>query len=212
MYAVIESGGKQHRVTVGSLLKVEKLDAEEGSTLMLDRVLMCNDGKQPEVGRPYLENAKVTAEVLAHGRHRKVRVVRFRRRKNELTQSGHRQWFTQLRIIAIGDHAQAGGAGPAGAKAAKPAKDEAARTKAVKAEAAKPEAVKAEETAKPEAAKPEAAKPEAVQPSDTAKKPATKAKTTKAAAPEKAEAAAPSKSTPAKTKGGADDPTQPPPD
>ena len=100
MYAVIESGGKQHRVSEGELLKLEKLEAETGATIEFDRVLMVG-GDDLKVGTPILDGAKVTAEVVDHGRHSKIKIVKFHRRKHHRKATGHRQWFTQVRITGI---------------------------------------------------------------------------------------------------------------
>ncbi|NEX16265.1 MAG: 50S ribosomal protein L21 [Halochromatium sp.] len=101
MYAIIETGGKQYRVAEGDLVTVEKLDAEQGSTLEIPRVLMLAEGDSVQVGKPYLDDAKVTAEVAAHGKHDKVLIVKFKRRKHHLKRQGHRQRFTQLKITGI---------------------------------------------------------------------------------------------------------------
>jgi len=101
MYAVIQTGGKQYRVSEGDTLKVEKLRADEGTSVELDKVLMVADGEDVKVGKPYLDGGKVTATVKAHGRGNKVNIVKFRRRKQYLKRQGHRQWFTELTITAI---------------------------------------------------------------------------------------------------------------
>ncbi|MFP4602990.1 MAG: 50S ribosomal protein L21 [Halochromatium sp.] len=101
MYAIIETGGKQYRVAEGDLVTVEKLDVDQGTTLDLPHVLMLADGDSVQLGKPYLEGARVTAEVAAHGKHDKVRIVKFKRRKHHMKRQGHRQPFTQLKITAI---------------------------------------------------------------------------------------------------------------
>lgn len=101
MYAVIQTGGKQYRVSEGDSLKVEKLPAEVGDNLDLEQVLMVVDGDSVTLGKPYLEGGKVTATVEGHGRGEKVRIIKFRRRKHHLKRQGHRQWFTQLKITGI---------------------------------------------------------------------------------------------------------------
>ena len=101
MYAVIESGGKQYRVAEGDKLRVEKLDAEAGTSVDLDRVLMIADGGDVTVGKPFIEGGKVTAEVAGHGRGEKVKIIKFRRRKHHMKRQGHRQWFTELKITGI---------------------------------------------------------------------------------------------------------------
>lgn len=100
MYAVIESGGKQHRVTEGEALKLEKLEVATGDTIEFDRVLMVG-GDDTRVGTPLVDGAKVTAEVVDHGRHEKIRIVKFNRRKHHRKQMGHRQWYTEVRITGI---------------------------------------------------------------------------------------------------------------
>ena len=100
MYAVIESGGKQHRVTEGETLKLEKIEAATGDTVEFDRVLMVG-GDDIKIGTPLLEGSKVTAEVVAHGRHQKVKIVKFSRRKHYRRETGHRQWFTEVKITGI---------------------------------------------------------------------------------------------------------------
>ncbi len=101
MYAVIETGGKQYRVAEGDKLRVEKLDAEAGTSVDLDKVLMISDGDSIKLGKPFIEGTKVTAEVAGHGRHDKVKIIKFRRRKHHMKRQGHRQWFTELKITGI---------------------------------------------------------------------------------------------------------------
>ncbi|WP_295401543.1 50S ribosomal protein L21 [uncultured Thiocystis sp.] len=101
MYAVIQTGGKQYRVSEGDTVKVEKLVAEAGTSIDIDRVLMVADGDDVKVGKPYLDGFKVTATVENHGRAKKVKIVKFRRRKHYLKRQGHRQWFTALKITSI---------------------------------------------------------------------------------------------------------------
>jgi large subunit ribosomal protein L21 len=101
MYAVIQTGGKQYRVSEGDTVKVEKLTAEEGASIDLDQVLMVADGDDVKVGTPYLVGGVVTATVESHGRAKKVKIVKFRRRKHYLKRQGHRQWYTALKITGI---------------------------------------------------------------------------------------------------------------
>ncbi|NND69875.1 MAG: 50S ribosomal protein L21 [Halioglobus sp.] len=100
MYAVIESGGKQHRVTEGETLKLEKIEAATGDTVEFDRVLMVG-GDDVKIGTPLLTGSKVTAEVVAHGRHQKIKIIKFNRRKHHRKETGHRQWFTEVKITGI---------------------------------------------------------------------------------------------------------------
>ncbi len=101
MFAVFESGGKQHRVTEGEVVKLERLDVAPGESVVFDRVMLVAQGDDVTVGKPYLESAKVTAEVMDHDRAKKIRVIKFHRRKNYLRRQGHRQWFTQVKITGI---------------------------------------------------------------------------------------------------------------
>ena len=101
MYAVIVSGGKQHRVIEGETLKLEKLEAATGDTVEFDQVLMVGGGDDVKIGTPVVEGGKVTAEVVAHGRHKKVKIVKFNRRKHYRKETGHRQWFTEVKITGI---------------------------------------------------------------------------------------------------------------
>ena len=101
MYAVIATGGKQYRVTEGETLKVEKLAGEEGSEIELDQVLMVADGDNIQVGTPVLDNGTVTATIKAHGRGKKVEIIKFRRRKHHRKQMGHRQAYTEIEINKI---------------------------------------------------------------------------------------------------------------
>lgn len=101
MYAVIETGGKQYRVTEGQTLRVEKLSADEGASVDLEKVLMVGDGADVKIGSPYVEGGKVTATVKAHGRGKKVRIIKFRRRKHSRKTQGHRQDYTEIEITGI---------------------------------------------------------------------------------------------------------------
>ena len=101
MYAVFTTGGKQYRATTGDILKIEKLDAEKGATVELDQVLMVGEGEDVKVGTPYLKGGKVTATVVAQGRGKKIKVLKFKRRKHHMKHMGHRQDFTQIEITGI---------------------------------------------------------------------------------------------------------------
>ena len=101
MYAVIKTGGKQYRVQEGQTLKLEKLEVATGETLNFDEVLLVSDGENIKVGAPLVEGAKVTAEVVDHGRGDKVRIIKFRRRKHHMKRQGHRQWYTEVKITGI---------------------------------------------------------------------------------------------------------------
>lgn len=101
MYAVIKSGGKQHRVVEGETLKLEKIEKATGESISFDEVLLVGEGADVKIGAPLVEGATVTAEVIAQGRHKKVKIMKFKRRKHHMKQMGHRQWFTEVKITAI---------------------------------------------------------------------------------------------------------------
>jgi len=101
MYAVIETGGKQYRVTEGQSIKVELIDAEAGSSIDLDKVLLVANGDDIKVGAPYVKGGKVTATVKSHGRGKKIHIIKFRRRKHFQKEQGHRQHYTELQITGI---------------------------------------------------------------------------------------------------------------
>lgn len=101
MYAVIQSGGKQHRVSEGQVVRLEKIDAEKGATIDFDKVLMVGEGADLALGAPYLEGAKVSGEIVEQGRGKKVKILKFKRRKHHMKRMGHRQWFTEVKITGI---------------------------------------------------------------------------------------------------------------
>lgn len=101
MYAIIKTGGKQYRVSVGDKLKVESLAVEAGAQVTLTEVLAVSGEQGLKVGNPTIEGATVTATVLSHGRGEKVRIFKFRRRKHSMKSGGHRQNYTELKIEAI---------------------------------------------------------------------------------------------------------------
>ena len=101
MFAVIESGGKQHRVEEGEVLRLEKLAAGPGETVTFDRVLLIAEGDDIKVGMPFVDGGEVTAEVVGEGRGDKVTVIKFKRRKNYHRKQGHRQSYTEVRVTGI---------------------------------------------------------------------------------------------------------------
>jgi large subunit ribosomal protein L21 len=101
MYAVIESGGKQHRVSTGEEVRVEKLAAEVGETISFDKVLLTSDGETVNVGKPYLDDVKVVGRITRHDKHKKIVVFKYKRRKGYRRKRGHRQQFTLVRIENI---------------------------------------------------------------------------------------------------------------
>jgi large subunit ribosomal protein L21 len=102
MYAVLKSGGKQYRVEKGQHIKLEKLPHEVGDVVKFDEILMIADGEKISVGTPVLSKAKVEAKVVSHGRHKKIKVLKFKRRKQYMKKQGHRQYFTELEVTNIG--------------------------------------------------------------------------------------------------------------
>lgn len=101
MYAIIVSGGKQYRVKEGDTLKLEMLPDEVGSDISFGQVLMVGEGDNLKLGKPYLDNCKVSATVLSQGRHKKIEIVKFRRRKHHEKWQGHRQYYTEVKITQI---------------------------------------------------------------------------------------------------------------
>ena len=101
MYAVIKTGGKQYRVTVGEKLKVEQIPADVDSQITIDQVFMVGEGDAVKIGTPVVAGASVKATVVSHGRHDKIKIFKMRRRKHYQKHQGHRQNYTELRIEAI---------------------------------------------------------------------------------------------------------------
>jgi large subunit ribosomal protein L21 len=156
MYAVFRSGGKQYRAAKGDVLRLEKIEADEGATIQFDEVLLVGEGSDIKVGSPLLSGSTVSGKVVRQGKSKKVPVVKFKRRQNYLRQGSHRQFFTEVEITGI-----SGGS----AKAAAPKKDAedkpAAKKKAAKKPAAKKPAAKKKAAKKPAAKKKAAKKPAA---------------------------------------------------
>ncbi len=101
MYAVIKTGGKQYRVAPGESLKVESLTADVGSSISFEEVLLVANGETIKVGAPRVVGAVVKAEVTAHGRGDKIRIIKHRRRKHYHKEQGHRQNYTAVKITEI---------------------------------------------------------------------------------------------------------------
>lgn len=101
MEAIIETGGKQYRVTEGSTIVVEKLSPDQDEEVVFSRVLAVNDGETLQMGRPLLEGAKVTGKITEHGRGKKIIVFKFKAKKNYRRKQGHRQSFTRVLIEKI---------------------------------------------------------------------------------------------------------------
>ncbi len=103
MYAIIETGGKQVRVEPGTKIRVERLKAEVGENFQFDNVLLVAGDNETLVGTPHVESTPVIGKVLDHGRGDKIRVIKMKRRKNYRRTQGHRQDYTELQIVSIGD-------------------------------------------------------------------------------------------------------------
>jgi len=101
MYAIVETGGKQYKVSQGDIIVVEKLDGEVGSDIVLDKVLLVQNEGQVQVGSPYLQGAKVVAKVVEHGRGEKIIVFKYKPKKNYHKKQGHRQPYTKLTVESI---------------------------------------------------------------------------------------------------------------
>ena len=178
MYAVIESGGKQHRVTEGEVLKLEKIEASTGDKIDFEHVLMLGEGADVQIGTPYVKSGKVTAEVISHGRGAKVKIIKFQRRKHHQKQMGHRQWFTEVKITKIST----------GTSSGTKAKAEAAPEKSAAPKKAAPKKAAPEKKAAPKKAAPKkAAADKSAAPKKAAaeKKAAPKAKAKAKADPKK---------------------------
>ncbi len=166
MYAVFRTGGKQYRAVKGDVLRLEKIEAEEGATIKFEDVLLIGEGADIKVGSPVLSGSSVSGKVLRQGKSKKVPVVKFKRRQNYLRQGTHRQFFTEVEITAIsasGAKAPAADKAKAAPKADKaeaaPAADKAAPKKKAATKKAAPKKVAAKKTAtKKPAAKKKAAK------------------------------------------------------
>jgi len=101
MYAVIKTGGKQYRVAEGDVIQIEKLAGDAGANVTFEDVLLVGSDEETKVGTPRVEGASVGGTILEQGRHRKVIVFKFKRRKNYIRKNGHRQHFTSVRIDSI---------------------------------------------------------------------------------------------------------------
>ena len=174
MYAVFRSGGKQYRAAKGDVLRLEKIEAEEGATVSFDDVLLIGEGADIKVGNPVLSGSCVSGKVLRQGKSKKVSVVKFKRRKNYLRQGTHRQFFTEVEITDI--------SGAAKKKAAPQKAEKAAEKPAAKEAAPKKKAASKKPASKKAAPKKAASKKTAAKKSSAADKPAAKKKAAKKAA------------------------------
>ena len=152
MYAVFRTGGKQYRAAKGDVLRLEKIDGDEGASVKFDDVLLIGEGSDIKVGNPVLAGSSVSAKVIRQGKSKKVPVVKFKRRKNYLRQGTHRQFFTEVEITGIS------GSSSAGKADAKPAAEAAPKKKAAAKKATAKKAATKKPAAKKKVAKKKAAK------------------------------------------------------
>jgi large subunit ribosomal protein L21 len=167
MYAVFRTGGKQYRAAKGDVLRLEKIEADEGATITFDEVLLIGEGTDVKVGDPLLAGSSVSGKVLSQGKTKKVNVVKFKRRQNYLRQGSHRQFYTEVEITGISG---------SGANKAAP-KKEAADETSVKEEASEKPAAKkkaARKTAAKKAASKKTSKKKTAAKKTAAKKKAAK--------------------------------------
>ena len=101
MYAIIESCGRQYKVSEGDVVFFEKLDVEEGKKITFDHVVLVSDDNKVEVGSPYVKGVKVEGKVVAHGKHKKILVYKYKAKKNYRRTQGHRQPYTKIEITKI---------------------------------------------------------------------------------------------------------------
>jgi large subunit ribosomal protein L21 len=166
MYAVFRSGGKQYRAAEGDVLRLEKIEADEGATVKFDEVLLVGEGSDIKVGNPVLAGSTVSGKVVRQGKSKKVPVVKFKRRQNYLRQGSHRQFFTEVEITGItGGSAKKAAPKKEAAAEDKPTAEKATKKKTAKKPAAKKAAAKKTATKKP-AAKKKAAKKTAAKKDD----------------------------------------------
>jgi large subunit ribosomal protein L21 len=100
-YAIFRAAGKQFRAENGTILRVPSLPGEPGSQVTFEEVLLWSDGEKVKTGQPLIQGARVTAEILRHGKDRKIVVFKFKRRKNYRRKAGHRQGFTEIKITEV---------------------------------------------------------------------------------------------------------------
>ena len=171
MYAVFRTGGKQYRAAKGDVLRLEKIEGDEGASVSFDEVLLIGEGSNIKVGNPVLTGSSVSGKVLRQGKSKKVPVVKFKRRQNYLRQGTHRQFFTEVEITGI-----------TGSSAKKPA---AAEKPAAKKAAPKKAAPKKAAPKPPSGDKKKAAPKKAAAKKAATKKPAAKKKAAKKSAAKK---------------------------
>ena len=101
MYAIVESCGRQYKVTEGDVVFFEKLDVEEGKNVTFDKIVLVSDDKKVEIGAPYVKNVSVEGTVVSHGKGKKIIVYKYKPKKNYRRTQGHRQPYTKVEIKSI---------------------------------------------------------------------------------------------------------------
>ncbi|VFP87314.1 50S ribosomal protein L21 [Candidatus Erwinia haradaeae] len=109
MYAVFQSGGKQHRVSEGQVVRLEKIDSLISNIVVFNQVLMIANDEYINIGSPFIIGGTIHAEIIAHGRSKKIKIIKFRARKHYRKHQGHRQYFTDVKIITIKDSVRVSG-------------------------------------------------------------------------------------------------------
>jgi len=142
MYAVFRTGGKQYRAAKGDVLRLEKIDGDEGASVEFDNVLLIGEGSDITVGNPVVSGSTVSAKVIRQGKSKKVPVVKFKRRQNYLRQGTHRQFFTEVEITGIKGASDAKESPKKAAAEDKPAAKKASKKTAAKKAATKKPAAK----------------------------------------------------------------------
>lgn len=172
MYAVIVSGGQQFKVKNGDTVQVEKIEKGIGEKVEFEQVLLLSNGKDIKIGAPYLEKTKVVGEIVEQGRHKKIHIIKFRRRKHSMKQQGHRQYYTAVRIVEVAGEKLA----PTKAAAKPVATEKKVEAKAAPAKKAAAKAPAKKTTEKKAEAKPAAKKaaPKKTEAKAADKKPAAK--------------------------------------
>ncbi|WP_343128059.1 50S ribosomal protein L21 [Buchnera aphidicola (Takecallis taiwana)] len=101
MYVIFAHGGKQYQAQKGQIIKLEKVNSETGVKLHIDNILMIVDKNNIQIGKPHVMNSSIVSQIIRHGRKKKVQIIKFKRRKHYKKQQGHRQYFTEIKIIDI---------------------------------------------------------------------------------------------------------------
>lgn len=101
MFGIIETGGKQYKVSVGDQIKIEKVEGEVGSKVVFDKVLLSTDGEDVKIGKPYISGSQISGEILAQEKGKKLIVFKYKPKKRQRTKNGHRQEYTKIKITEI---------------------------------------------------------------------------------------------------------------